>query len=370
MSGTRKLSNRKLKSLSDALLNLYRPVAPSELPRQIVNSVEAFFRAEVVAYHEFRDGAAPFVLSNIGLERSKRVTDAFARLMMQNPLVVQLMTQKSLPGARLTDVLPAHELRRTDLYNEVYKPLEADYQIACGFSGGKDGSVVALAINQKLRDFTDEELYLFNVIIPHAQQAYQICHALDAARGGMGVISGALEGAGTGLIVFDNAFRVVSITGTGLRLAWMLFGARPCEGCILPGELLDCVLQLKRRSEPEMPAPPTSLNYEREDGSNLRLRLSFDPERGHHCLILELESGPPTVARLMTCGLSHREAEVAQGILARRTHEEIGAGLGVSARTVEKHAVKIFARLGVLDRNDLERRVGEMLCGSVRGVCP
>ncbi len=49
-------------------------------------------------------------------------------------------------------------------------------------------------------------------------------------------------------------------------------------------------------------------------------------------------------------GLTSREVEVLQAVVAGKTNQEIGLTLGISEKTVEKHLEGIFAKLGVASR--------------------
>ena len=51
--------------------------------------------------------------------------------------------------------------------------------------------------------------------------------------------------------------------------------------------------------------------------------------------------------------LSAREVEVARGVLAGRTHREIGAQLYISAKTVEHHVARVRQKLGATTRAEL-----------------
>ncbi len=49
-------------------------------------------------------------------------------------------------------------------------------------------------------------------------------------------------------------------------------------------------------------------------------------------------------------GLTSREVQVLQAVVAGKTNQEIGVALGISEKTVEKHLEGIFAKLGVASR--------------------
>jgi DNA-binding CsgD family transcriptional regulator/tetratricopeptide (TPR) repeat protein len=76
-----------------------------------------------------------------------------------------------------------------------------------------------------------------------------------------------------------------------------------------------------------------------------------------------LGARPP--ARVPNAGagaLSEREAEVARLVVARKSNKEIGAALGISARTVSTHLSNIFGKVGVSSRGEL--------ADAVRGEVP
>jgi DNA-binding CsgD family transcriptional regulator len=74
----------------------------------------------------------------------------------------------------------------------------------------------------------------------------------------------------------------------------------------------------------------------------------------------ELGARPPT--RSMTqgvAGLTGREIEIVRLVAARRSNKEIGAALGISARTASTHLSNIFTKLGVESRGELADRARE-----------
>ncbi len=54
--------------------------------------------------------------------------------------------------------------------------------------------------------------------------------------------------------------------------------------------------------------------------------------------------------------LTHRELEVVRLVVEGRSNDEIGAGLGITSKTVEAHLRRLFERLGVASRTELATR--------------
>jgi DNA-binding CsgD family transcriptional regulator/tetratricopeptide (TPR) repeat protein len=74
----------------------------------------------------------------------------------------------------------------------------------------------------------------------------------------------------------------------------------------------------------------------------------------------ELGARPPTrVAAQGIAGLTGREVEIVRLVAARRSNKEIGAALGISARTASTHLSNIFGKLGVESRGELADKARE-----------
>jgi DNA-binding CsgD family transcriptional regulator len=69
------------------------------------------------------------------------------------------------------------------------------------------------------------------------------------------------------------------------------------------------------------------------------------------------DGNPRAVAEL---GISVREREVLQEIVAGRSNKEIAARLNVSPNTVKTHVARLFEKLGAKRRTDAIRRAREL----------
>ncbi len=80
-------------------------------------------------------------------------------------------------------------------------------------------------------------------------------------------------------------------------------------------------------------------------------------DAGEFVLLLESGSGPSAAALMTSHGLTAREAEVLDWVVAGKTNRDIALILDISPRTVTKHLEHIFVKLGVETRTAAVGRV-------------
>ena len=84
----------------------------------------------------------------------------------------------------------------------------------------------------------------------------------------------------------------------------------------------------------------------------------FDPHVRPGCCLALFEQALPGDCSPPS-GLTPREAEIANWVVAGKTNAEIGSILDISERTVQKHLEHVFEKLGVPNRAALVRELLE-----------
>ena len=356
------LDHQKLKSLSQAILELYRPMPTAELPRHFLSTLNGIISSEQIAFNDFNPRTG-----EIAITWAKEVPSALTKLLpvfekhvLENPLVPKLFRRDPvLPASRISDAAPLQEYRKTTIYNEFYRKIGADFQLACGLSTRKS-PYLALAMNREGQDFTDDEVFILEVLRLHMQQALDISNALESSTQTISSLMSAIQRDGRGIVCFDGEYRVLFATSMAEECAEALFHCRPQPGHLLPCALRDCVEKLRQPGLLSNLKPRDPLVFSREDGSSVCLKLAFDPERCNHSLIFERESYLFEPRQLKPLGLSLRETDVTFWVLRNKTNWEIGQILHISSRTVEKHVERIFSKLGVNNRQHLVSKAREL----------
>lgn len=360
MNECRQMTNRRLKALSDCIHALYRPHPEQNFAQRTVAALDAFFGADIVCYNEFPAGRKEVVVvGNVDFDPGGRYTPLFLELVPEHPQYRELFVSQYLPGGRLTDAMPVRQYMRTKLYNEFYRKIAGDYQMATVFPGD-NGNIIGMALNQQGRDFSDQELFELQLLFPHLRQAYDQDKAAERGERAATALETVLRSREVGLAVLDARDRVREVYAPAPEFARRAFGCRLAEGKLLPDKLRGAVLRWREAARAVPPRPLLPIDRETADGSVIRVRLVETADPVLHLLVFEQKRGTPAVAELAPLGLTQREAEVAHWMLGTKTNWEIARILGISPRTVEKHVENVFAKLGINDRRQLQGRIGEL----------
>jgi DNA-binding CsgD family transcriptional regulator len=112
------------------------------------------------------------------------IHEAFARYGEQNPIADYFLRTRDGRATRFSDLITRHQLHRLDLYREVYRPLNVEFQIA--FTLPSDAErILGVALSRADRDFTADERDLLNLARPYLIQAYRNALAHTAASHGI-----------------------------------------------------------------------------------------------------------------------------------------------------------------------------------------
>lgn len=263
--------------------------------------------------------------------------ERFRQVVHQHPLIIRQMNVPDFQVQKISDFLNQEAFHRLDLYQDVYRIMGVEYQIAATIKLEPD-RVTAFALSRRENDYTERDRTILDMLRPHLVVA--INHLALAAewRNLRESATLALHELASATIIVDQEARILYHAGPGLD--WIGVG----NPRALPGEILNWLKHL-----PPQAALASTLRLKTDAGAvQIRAVPTTSPERT--LLVLTLENqlwGRPGADDL---GLTPRENEVAGWICEGKTNGEIAAILGISPRTVQKHVEHIFERLGVESR--------------------
>lgn len=168
----RELDALHLRAVLDLLADVHEAVGPDDFARVLMTRLGETVQADMISYNEIEMGVQTSVFFEPQTARQPQLEEAFTRLVGQHPLVRHFVETDDPTPQRLSDFISDLDLRRLDLYQEVFRPLETNHQLGLLLSGS-DGLLIGLGVNRRRRDFSDCDLAVVEVLQPHLSAAFE-----------------------------------------------------------------------------------------------------------------------------------------------------------------------------------------------------
>ncbi|XHR28614.1 MAG: response regulator transcription factor [Chthoniobacteraceae bacterium] len=342
-----RISSELLSRLSSAILRLYSPSLPKDVPENFLRAVRGLLGCENMSYTEFGKNHYSYLLEpKIGPEISPAIQEAFGTYAAQHPSISYIRQTKSREAVKISDFLSATEWYRTDLYNEFFKKLGIRHQL--GFMFTQEGVEIGFAANRNRQDFSDVHRFLLKALMDHLSQAIQNANAMERVHRAMDS-----QGNG-GTVVFDSTGIILFCSQKAAECLARFFG--PVVVNRLPDELYRRIKTALEKPSPDILSPRALQPLTKEgENSSLVVRLMPNHQINEHILVLEEHVETLSLSIFKEHGLTEREAEVLKWVTLGKTNPEIAIILGISVKTVGHHIEHIMSKLGV------ERRGGAAL---------
>lgn len=267
----------------------------------------------------------------------------FGRLMRQNPLVRHFDETEDTRAMMWSDFAGLEEIRRTELWQEMFRPLGVHSQMAMVLPT-PPGIVVGFAVNAGPEGFTERDRAVFNTLRPHLAHFYR---SIQLREGGQDAFqwTGALAD-GTGIVeaVTANADALMNESGIDLRL-----------GEPLPELMKEPFLNGVSRYRASEPAVISGSTRISEEADGVAGRYVPGPV-GPHVVVVQTHVDAMG-RRLAEAGLTARQAEVALQLAEGGTNAAIARRLGIAEGTLRKHLERVYRALEVTDRASAIARI-------------
>ena len=276
----------------------------------------------------------------------------FSRLAHENPLLIRVRRTGDGRPYRFSDVIDQQAFHGLALYQEVYRPLGVESQIAFTLPA-RLPLVLGIALSRGREDFSDREVQLLALARPHLMQAYRNAELWGARAAMLAALEEGLDTLGRHVVVLDSHGRVEFATDGARRLLGDPDAMR--SGLPERGSHLDL------RAPRPAPAAAEPLVLQGAGGSVLvRLLPSHRSDR-REVLLLEAGTGELSVAALRGLGLTPRQADTLRLLALGHSPAQTAAQMGIAPRTVDKHLQHVYAKLGATssvagDRNRMGGR--------------
>jgi hypothetical protein len=298
------LSAEQLRRLSYCICSLYALEDLEAFPRRAVQAVAQLTGSDKTAYNEIclrTRRRLRFVGTGPPVE--PRELQVFEHHVREHPLVAHC---REHPPIRISDFLSQEDFHRTGLYNEFFKGVDAEYQMAVGIPACQDASelVLGIALNRKLSDFSQDDRDMLGLLAPHLRQAYRNAAAMDQARQSWQNAERTLAAMVPTVATVSPDGKILQATDAVHRLLERFFRWPAAGGSgHLPENVRDWLRrQLTELTSGDAPGPHEPL-VETGPGRWLTIRLILRPENRHY-LVLQEHSIDLRAAACMRLGLT------------------------------------------------------------------
>ncbi len=118
---------------------------------------------ESASYNELKPGVGAVVVADPDEWLTEDTVERFGRLAGENPLVAHYTRTGDGQPLRFSDFLSRRRLHALTLYDELYRHLDVEHQIAFVLPS-PPGEIVGIALNRHRHDFTDEEAAMLELL--------------------------------------------------------------------------------------------------------------------------------------------------------------------------------------------------------------
>jgi DNA-binding CsgD family transcriptional regulator len=337
------LRHRELSALVRFVADLYAPCDLDGFRSHVLTAVKRLVPCRSIVYNEvdLRSQVDTWLCDPIDALTFPDSQEIFNEHLPEHPVIAYQAHHGDSRVQKISDFLTQRQLHDLGLYQEFFKRVGTEYQLACTLA--RDPLLIGVVLNRRDRDFTERERTILTAASSHIIQAHRNASELTMLRRELTSTRSALEESGRAIILLTHSETVKTETPLASRWLEQYFGRRR-HPSRLP-DVLDAWVRTQKdrlvRLEPLLP-----LIVEKE----ARLTVRLFPGDDQTMLMMTQETTTIAPESLRALNLSARETDVLALVANGRSNVEIGAILGMSARTVQKHLEHIFQKLGVENR--------------------
>ncbi len=261
----------------------------------------------------------------------------FCEIVHQHPLITRQMQRTTFPVHKISDFITQEDFHNTDLYQDVYRLMKVEYQIAATIKMEPE-RVMAIALAREHTDYTERDRLVLEMLRPHLVVAFNNLMLAGSTETKLEYANLALNELSAATLIVNADGRILYHTGNGIELI----------DATNPDLLPENVLNWLRQNPPNGEFTTLGLNTK---VGKIQIRAVPTASRERLLLVVTKDKGPANVPDpLAQFGFSPRETEVTSWVCWGKTNVEIAAILGISPRTVHKHIEHIFEKTGAESR--------------------
>jgi DNA-binding CsgD family transcriptional regulator len=276
-----------------------------------------------------------------------------ARHYGEHPMMQHFARTGDGRARRFSDFLSREAFHRTAMYQEYYREVGVEHQVAC-FIGRPSPCMVGFALSRDRLDFSERDRLVLNLLRPHLASAHDHAGAAARLQAKMTALARSVDAAGAAIVLLAPSGRVQFMTRLARQWLRAYFPRRGRPSSRLPdpveawlaGQAAGGLGDVPAPAD-QLPPPAAPLTVARADR---RLTVRLLGGRTDPALLLEESRAGVEPASLAPLGLTPREREVLAWASRGEGLHGIADLTGARPRTVAKHLERIYRKLGVDSR--------------------
>jgi DNA-binding CsgD family transcriptional regulator len=166
------LSSSRLRKVLEATARAVEFRELSEFRAGAIALARELVPCESASYNEIRPGAPAIVVADPADWLTAESLKVFGRLAGENPLIAHYMSTGDGQPLRFSDFITRGHLHRLELYDQLYRPLQVEHQLAFVLPS-PPGEVIGIALNRQRRDFSVEEAAMLELLRTPLRACYE-----------------------------------------------------------------------------------------------------------------------------------------------------------------------------------------------------
>ena len=329
-------------AMLDLLVRLSSERTPSDFRRSLLG-VGELIPGELVAYGEIApDRRSMVIVAHEPMLETPDVSEALVTLRRQHPVLARWEETGDATPLAVSQLVDKDSFHQTELYQELYQELGIADQLVIPIPLPGTQSMMGVGIGRDRWGFAGPEQRLAGQLQQILYLAAMHQRAEELARATEPLLSSLAAERGTQVLLCDANGNVMRPDGTA---------AEQVEPLILATIRQAASEALSAESGPESGGILADVGVAGSDGEETRVRV-YAPDRGD-ALVPVTVTGPRmgiVRAELGRHRLTPRQIDTMVLVLNGATNAGVANELGISERTVEKHVLAAYEKLGARTR--------------------
>jgi len=166
------LSASRLRSVLQAIAQAVEFRTLSEFRTGAIALVRELVPCESASYNEIKPGVGAIVVADPAAWPTEEDLETFGRFAGENPLIAHYVRTGDGQPVRFSDFVSRRRLHRLTLYDQIYRHIGVEHQIALVLPS-PPGEVVGIALNRERHDFTGEEAAMLDLLRMPLRACYE-----------------------------------------------------------------------------------------------------------------------------------------------------------------------------------------------------